>query len=136
MAVQRPLLRTRPLFEPLPGIDLIYYGKPGGALEYDLVVAPGADPGQIRMKVSGDDKPSIDASGNLLLAGPEGAVSLQKPGFIRTSPARRNRSPAASCRLTKMCSPSRTRYEHSKASHHRSKSSLLYSSYLGAFHRR
>ena len=27
-----------------PGVDLVYYGNQGGQLEYDFVVAPGADP--------------------------------------------------------------------------------------------
>src|SRR6187402_3831598 len=35
--------------EVYPGIDLIYYGK-GRQLEFDLVVAPGADPGAIRLR--------------------------------------------------------------------------------------
>jgi uncharacterized protein (TIGR03437 family) len=35
-----------------PGIDLVFYGA-GGALEYDFLVAPGADPGRIRLAISG-----------------------------------------------------------------------------------
>src|ERR1043166_3738771 len=35
-----------------PGIDLVFYGA-GGALEYDFLVAPGADPARIRLAVSG-----------------------------------------------------------------------------------
>jgi len=27
-----------------PGVDLVYYGSQGGQLEYDFVLAPGADP--------------------------------------------------------------------------------------------
>jgi hypothetical protein len=38
-----------------PGIDIVYYAK-GDALEYDLVVAPGADPRRIRLRVSGVDR--------------------------------------------------------------------------------
>ncbi len=36
--------------EVYPGIDLVYYGNQG-QLEYDFVVAPGADPGAIRLAV-------------------------------------------------------------------------------------
>jgi len=36
-----------------PGIDLVFYQGPGGELEYDLVVAPGADPGRIRLHTEG-----------------------------------------------------------------------------------
>lgn len=35
-----------------PGIDVDFHGEPG-ALEYDLIVAPGADPRHIRLAVSG-----------------------------------------------------------------------------------
>jgi hypothetical protein len=37
-----------------PGIDLVYYGGQQ-QLEYDFVVAPGADPRQIRLAFDGDD---------------------------------------------------------------------------------
>jgi hypothetical protein len=36
-----------------PGVDLVYYGNQGGQLEYDFVVAPGADPAAIRLALSG-----------------------------------------------------------------------------------
>ena len=49
------------------GIDLVFYSH-GGQLEYDFVVAPGADPSQIRMAFEGLDRTRIDAnSGDLLL---------------------------------------------------------------------
>ena len=35
-----------------PGVDLIYYGNQSGRLEYDFVVAPGADPSPITLNVS------------------------------------------------------------------------------------
>ncbi len=34
-----------------PGVDLVYYGNQGGQLEYDFVVAPGADPSAIKLNV-------------------------------------------------------------------------------------
>jgi len=40
-----------------PGVDLVYYGKERGQLEYDFVVAPGADPGAIAL--------AIDAGGQV-----------------------------------------------------------------------
>ena len=36
-----------------PGIDLVYYGNQEGRLEYDFIVAPGADPDQIAVSVEG-----------------------------------------------------------------------------------
>ena len=53
-----------------PGVDLIYYGdhEHGGRLEYDFVVAPGADPKQIQMSFGRTNLGQIDAnSGDLLL---------------------------------------------------------------------
>ena len=35
-----------------PGVDVVYYGA-GGAIEYDLIVAPGANPGAIRLGIEG-----------------------------------------------------------------------------------
>ena len=37
-----------------PGVDLVYYGNQGGQLEYDFVVAPGADPSAIGLAINGD----------------------------------------------------------------------------------
>jgi hypothetical protein len=49
-----------------PGIDLIYYGHQG-RLEYDFVVAPGADPKQIHLDIQGAERLYLDAAGNLVL---------------------------------------------------------------------
>ena len=49
-----------------PGIDLVYYGTQG-RLEYDFVLAPRADPSQIRLKFRGAT-PVVDASGDLVLS--------------------------------------------------------------------
>ena len=48
-----------------PGIDLVYYGTQG-QLEYDFVLAPGADLSRIRMKFAGTT-PVVDPSGDLVL---------------------------------------------------------------------
>ena len=37
-----------------PGIDVVYYGKPG-ELEFDFLIAPGADPRRIRLALSSAD---------------------------------------------------------------------------------
>ncbi len=53
--------------EVYPGIDLAYYGNQG-KLEYDLIVAPGADPNQIKLAFDGAEKIEVDsASGDLVL---------------------------------------------------------------------
>jgi RHS repeat-associated protein len=61
-----------------PGIDLVYYGNPQ-QLEYDLVVAPGADPGQIRLSFEGVDGMRIDDEGNLVLAVAGGEIVQKAP---------------------------------------------------------
>src|SRR5208337_3285153 len=65
------------LHEVYPGIDLIYYGNQR-QLEEDFVVAPGADPAAIAMKIDGADKVSI-ADGELVLVASGGEVRLRKP---------------------------------------------------------
>jgi len=61
-----------------PGIDLVYYGNQR-QLEYDLVVAPGADPKAIRFDIQGAEKLEIDTQGNLVLHAADGQVDLHKP---------------------------------------------------------
>lgn len=60
-----------------PGVDLVYYGNQR-QLEYDFVVAPGADPKQIALSFSGAT-PKIDSHGNLILAGNKVETSFNKP---------------------------------------------------------
>jgi Beta-propeller repeat len=61
-----------------PGIDLVFYGN-SRELEYDLIVSPGADPGQIRFGISGAENLHLDADGNLVLKTSAGDVIQQKP---------------------------------------------------------
>jgi hypothetical protein len=61
-----------------PGIDLLYYGNQR-ELEYDFVVAPGADPKKIVLGFKGADKLEIDAEGDLVLHAPGGDIRQQKP---------------------------------------------------------
>jgi hypothetical protein len=59
------------------GIDLVFYGNQQ-QLEYDWIVAPGADASQIGLCISGVDA-AIDGDGNLQLAVAGGTVELLKP---------------------------------------------------------
>ncbi len=61
-----------------PGIDLVYYGNQQ-QLEYDFVVAPGADPGKIVLGFKGADKLEIDAQGELVLHAAGGDIRQHKP---------------------------------------------------------
>ncbi len=49
-----------------PDIDLVYYGNQQ-RLEYDFVLAPGAEPERIRLRYAGADRLRLDADGNLIL---------------------------------------------------------------------
>ena len=57
-----------------PGIDLIFYGN--GELEYDWVLAPGADSGQIRLKLEGARDLQLDSNGDVLVTP---AIRQRKP---------------------------------------------------------
>jgi hypothetical protein len=61
-----------------PGIDLVYYGNQR-ELEYDLVVAPGADPRRITLAFDGVRKLSLDPSGRLVLETSEGDLVQHAP---------------------------------------------------------
>lgn len=49
-----------------PGVDMVYYGNQS-QLEYDFVVAPGADPNAIRMRFKGARNVRISEAGDLLV---------------------------------------------------------------------
>ena len=59
------------------GIDLKYYGTERD-IEYDFIVAPGADPGVIGLRVAGADV-RRDESGGLILTTPAGDVHQRRP---------------------------------------------------------
>src|SRR5687767_11268054 len=62
------------------GVDLVYYGN-NRELEYDFVVAPGADPGRIRLRFEGAEHLRIDPHGELVL-GLRGAEVRQRRPVI------------------------------------------------------
>ncbi|MBI1876199.1 MAG: hypothetical protein HYS05_20220, partial [Acidobacteria bacterium] len=61
-----------------PGIDLVYYGNQQ-QLEYDFIVAPGADPEQIKLSFDGIDDLRIDDRGDLVLSTAVGEIRQHKP---------------------------------------------------------
>ncbi|HYL39266.1 MAG TPA: SBBP repeat-containing protein [Bryobacteraceae bacterium] len=68
-----------------PGIDLILYGK-NGELEYDWVVAPGADPQQIRLKLEGAVPSRVESNGDLRLSA---QIRQRKPVLYQMVEGRR-----------------------------------------------
>jgi uncharacterized protein (TIGR03437 family) len=76
-----------------PGIDLVYYGNQR-ELEYDFVVAPGADPSQIRLAFEGVEGMEVEADGGVALRTKVGTLRQRSPvvyqeidGVIRKLPA-------------------------------------------------
>jgi len=72
-----------------PGVDLVYYGTQGGELEYDFVVAPGANPKAIALGIEAQAKSPlrVDADGNLVVKLNGGDVQLHRPVIYQTDPA-------------------------------------------------
>jgi hypothetical protein len=77
-----------------PGIDLVYYGAQGGKLEYDFVVAPGANPEAISLGLEMQDNAAmrISPEGDLVLALPGGDVRLHHPVVYQAIPERAKRA--------------------------------------------
>jgi hypothetical protein len=61
-----------------PGVDLVYYGNEG-RLEYDFVVARGADPRAIKLDISGAKRERIDSFGDLVLDMGNGEIRFHRP---------------------------------------------------------
>jgi hypothetical protein len=64
--------------EVYPGVDLVYYGHER-QLEYDFILAPGADPKQIKLAFDGAERMRIDSEGNLALSTAAGEARQRKP---------------------------------------------------------
>ena len=64
--------------EVYPGIDVAYYGT-DREVEYDVIVAPGADPAQVRLALTGAGRPAITADGELELGVAGTPVRIRAP---------------------------------------------------------
>lgn len=64
-----------------PGVDLVLYGD-GGQLEYDFIIAPGADPTRIGLAFEGAQPLELDQAGNLVLHLPGGGQIRQNAPLI------------------------------------------------------
>ncbi len=61
-----------------PGVNLAFYGAQR-QLEFDFVVAPGANPAPIAFQFTGNQSLKTDDSGNLIISSAAGDVLLHKP---------------------------------------------------------
>jgi VCBS repeat-containing protein len=61
-----------------PGIDVVYYGNER-RLEYDFVVAPGADPSRVLLEIDGARERRLTADGDLLLTVGQATIRQPRP---------------------------------------------------------
>jgi hypothetical protein len=66
-----------------PGIDLLFRGS-AQAIEYDFVVAPGADPDDVALRFRGAERIRIDQSGDLVLQTAAGSLLHRAPTIYQT----------------------------------------------------
>ena len=71
-----------------PGVDLLYRGS-RRQLEYDLAVAPGADPGRIRLAFGGAESIAIGGDGALVLHTAAGELVQPRPVVYQAAGGRR-----------------------------------------------
>ncbi len=64
------------------GIDVAYYGT-GRELEYDIIVQPGADPRDIRLRMSGMESLSGNAAGDLVMKTALGDIVQRRPNVYQ-----------------------------------------------------
>src|ERR1017187_86259 len=63
-----------------PGIDLVFHGSER-SVEFDFVVAAGADPARIRMRFEGVKKLHLNAAGDLIVG--EGGLTQHRPRIFQ-----------------------------------------------------
>jgi hypothetical protein len=61
-----------------PGVDLVFYGKEE-QLEYDIIVAPGANAGKIRLAFDGQSGLTLAADGDLVIGAGSAEMRLHRP---------------------------------------------------------
>jgi Bacterial Ig-like domain (group 3)/Beta-propeller repeat len=77
-----------------PGVDLVYYGNQS-QLEYDFDVAPGTDPGVIRLAFQGVKSTTLDTGGDLVLHTAGGDVVEEAPVLYQDIGGTRQAVPGA-----------------------------------------
>jgi Domain of unknown function (DUF4214)/Beta-propeller repeat len=77
-----------------PGVDVVYYGN-GQKLEYDFIVAAGADPSVIRMQFDGVKSVRNSPQGDLLLKTATSQMVQAKPVAYQVSGSTRTPVPAS-----------------------------------------
>lgn len=78
-------VRAKSVYE---GVDVVYYGN-ARRLEYDFVVAPGADPSKIELAYEGTESMRVDRDGDLVLMTKSGELRQHKPVVYQEVDGRR-----------------------------------------------
>ncbi len=111
-----------------PGVDLVFYGNQR-RLEYDFVVAPGADPQQISLGIPDATKASVDADGNVILRYGVNELQLTKPHVYQDVAGQRTEIAGGY-----LLRGHRLRFQIAKYDHNQALTidpQLVYSTYLG-----
>lgn len=61
------------------GVDVRYYTAPGGDLENDIIVSPGADAAQLKLQIDGIGELKMNKDGDLILQTSVGDVTVPSP---------------------------------------------------------
>ncbi|MGD0289798.1 MAG: SBBP repeat-containing protein [Candidatus Binataceae bacterium] len=113
-----------------PGIDLAYHGSNQRQLEYDFEVAPGVDPRQIKLSLTGDKRLRLDADGNLVVSIAGGEIVEHRPVIYQDIDGIRRRVTGGfEIRSGQTVGFKLAAYDHSKRL--TIDPSLVYSTYLG-----
>ena len=111
------------------GIDLVYYGT-GGQLEYDFILAPGADPRRIAFDIKGADRIRRDALGDLILTMGRDEIRWHKPVAFQEKDGARQEIAAHYAIADKSVTFELAKYDSSLPLYI---DPLIYSTFLGGF---
>jgi uncharacterized protein (TIGR03437 family) len=90
-----PLYQRTQYRDAYPGVDILYYRGAGGELEHDFIVAPGADPAQIRFRIEDADSLTLSPEGDLVAASGAGPIVYRQPAAYQVAEEGRRSVPAA-----------------------------------------
>ena len=65
--------------QPYPGTDVIFHANDYGELEFDFLVAPGADYQDIKLQFEGEQALRIDGKGKLVIQAPQASFVQHRP---------------------------------------------------------
>lgn len=97
--VDVPSFSTVELGNVADGISMLWHGREDGATRYDLVVDPGADPGQIALSFDGADSIELEQNGDIIIKTPAGTIRQARPFAYQEGPEDRKAEVASGFRV-------------------------------------